>query len=771
MTLLAKSQNVRSDISARTLKQHIDDCLLILGFLKEAFPKAGEISGLGNQFWKILRLCIIFHDLGKAHNEFQKLLLGKSNNWNFQRHELFSLPFIDVLNKYDRNIIKLIKLVVAGHHKDYKQLQMALRVYAAPGEFGILDTIEDEAEPFETAFKSHVNITAALNLLRVYNINSNSNKLTSIRPIESLIRNYNKKPYKPKDDHYFALMLLFGALKWCDHLGSAMITELYKLNDIDFNFLSTQQKTLSARNRDLYTHQKLCASVNGNLVLTAPTGSGKTESAFLWLRRQLKVSGQGRVFYILPFTASINAMYERLNSAIGSNKIGMFHGKLTDYLNNYFNDLQYDVQSKEDSIQHIRDKFKSIITPIKVTTPFQLLKYLFGLKGYEQGIFEMSGAYMVFDEIHAYSPEVFAQIKALIEFATKHLQAKTMIMTATMPGFMLNELENCVKPRTIVKADGALYEEFKRHKIILKEGLLCNSLDEIQTQLKSGKKVLVVCNTVKSSQDVFKKLRDSVSNMEALLLHGSFTGKDRSIKEKDLTQKDIRLLVGTQAIEVSLDIDYDIVYSEPAPIDALIQRFGRVNRKREKGICECFVFKQHNEADEYIYNASILERTINALSKIEKLCNGIIDESILQSSIDEVYHEWDVKDREKFNEQYQYLTEALQLLFPMFKNKYTEEDFYKQFDGIKILPQKFISTYENSLASFDFDNAESQKVQISKSRFIGWLKNNSLRRRSFAFSKKNKLNIEEYFITNKLYTSELGLIADEEENWEDAEIL
>jgi CRISPR-associated endonuclease/helicase Cas3 len=209
-----------------------------------------------------------------------------------------------------------------------------------------------------------------------------------------------------------------------------------------------------------------------------------------------------------------------------------------------------------------------------------------------------------------------------------------------------------------------------------------------------------------------------VPEEERLLLHGAFTGKDRSEKEKNLMQKDIRLLVGTQAIEISLDIDYDVIYSEPAPVDALIQRFGRVNRKREKEICECIVFKQYNHADEYIYNTEILKKTIAVLSKIEKQDGGIINEGTLQSIIDEVYPKWEERDKEEFDQQYQYLTEALHLTSPMFKNKHTEEDFYRQFDGIKILPQSMRETHKSCLENFDFIGAESQKVQIRKNRFM-----------------------------------------------------
>jgi CRISPR-associated endonuclease/helicase Cas3 len=769
MILLAKSGDKKQNLAGRSLKEHVDDCLFIFNFLKEAFPKAAEASGLGEQYWEILKICIICHDLGKAHKEFQKLLNEQSNDWRSQRHELFSLPFVDALTGYDKGTIGLIKLVVAGHHKDFEKLQEALRFYDSGETFGMLETIEDEKESFESAFGKNVIIKDALEFLKQYTVDVDN---LTVKPVDGLIRLYNKKPYHLSDKKYFNLMLLFGGMKWCDHLGSAMVTQLHKISNKDFDFLKIQQKSLLSEGFDFYNHQKECGTIKGNLFLTAPTGSGKTESAFLWLENQLKVTGQGRIFYILPFTASINAMYERLNTTIGKQqeKVGMLHGKLSDYLNNYFDDLQYDLQEKKDSIHNIKEKFKSVVTPIKIATPFQLLKHLFGLKGYEQGLFEMTGSYLIFDEIHAYSPETFAQIKVLLEFATKHLQAKVMIMTATMPRFMQVELEKCIKPFSIVKADKKLYQIFRRHKIILKEGLLSDSFVEIKRRLEENEKVLVVCNTVKSAQFVYKELKSSVSENKSLLLHGSFTGADRSKKEKDLMEKDIKLLVGTQAIEVSLDIDYNVIYTEPAPIDALIQRFGRVNRKREKNICDCIVFKDHNDSDKYIYNLRVVDKTITALEKIVNTNEGVVDEALLQQSIDEVYPDWDEEDKKKFDEQESNLKQALELLSPMLKNKCREEDFYKQFDGIKILPQCNKNIYENHLTNFDFIGAESQKVQVRKGRFMGWLKNENIKKISFSFGKNNKVSTESYLITNKVYNSDIGLIAEEEESWQMVEI-
>ncbi|MGN6531604.1 MAG: CRISPR-associated endonuclease Cas3'', partial [Ginsengibacter sp.] len=114
MELLAKSEPKIS------LKEHIEDCLRILEYLKICFPK---VKGIVPEidFWNVVRISVIMHDLGKAHSEFTKVLLAEKNNWNKQRHELFSLPFIEGLNT-DDTTKQLIRLAVAGHHRDYARL-------------------------------------------------------------------------------------------------------------------------------------------------------------------------------------------------------------------------------------------------------------------------------------------------------------------------------------------------------------------------------------------------------------------------------------------------------------------------------------------------------------------------------------------------------------------------------------------------------------------------------------------------------------------------
>ncbi len=737
MELLAKSN---PNIS---LKQHIDEALYIVEFLKSSFPKVFDVID-NYDFWGNLKLSIIFHDLGKAHIEFQKVLKNKPNDWKSQRHELFSLPFVTALKNRDK---ELIFYVVAGHHKDFDTLIQKLNEYGDENEdFGLDLGGTESIVSFEKEFKTKVLIKEIYALLKEYFVDIG--KVNDFSPKKQL-QNFVKQNIDEKG-YLLKLLLLAGAFKHCDHLASAGIKSIQDLYPSDFDYLL---------NFELYKHQIQAGKTSGNAILTAPTGSGKTETSLLWLKHQIEASGSGRVFYILPFTASINAMYERLDEKI-PNKIGLIHGKLSAFIESKFenDDLVDDGEKKK-----IKEQFKNLTIPFKVVTPFQLLKNIFALKGFEKGIFEWTGAYFIFDEIHAYNPKVFAQIVSLLKFTTSYLCVKVFIMTATLPSFMRKELEAAIGKHSSIKADNELYNKFERHRIIVKTGELIQNIEFIQSQLNGGKKVLVVCNTVKQAQKVFREL----SANSKVLLHSSFNANDRNKKEKELFKDSIQLLVGTQAIEVSLDIDYDVIFSEPAPLDALIQRFGRVNRRRKKEICDCFVFEERNKADKFIYrNQEVISRTIRILKDKETENLGIIKENELQQMIDFVYPNWDKDDKDDFDIINSLLDNFIENeMRPFIYNQKQEEDFYEQFDGVKVLPNKHLKEYREYLEKNDFIKAENLKVQISSRRFNALLHNEGIDVQTEAFEsiKTHRLLEQRVFIINKKYDSELGLLVDENE--------
>ncbi|WP_321480504.1 CRISPR-associated helicase Cas3' [uncultured Bacteroides sp.] len=742
------------------LKQHIDECLDVYESLKIAFDRLPINNA--NHLWEIVRLGIIFHDLGKAHSEFQKILYGKKSNWCHQRHELFSTSFINQLKLADEDKW-ILQLIVIGHHKDFNYLFDFIQNTYKNGQDIFSFTEEGKLEWSEET--SHFNIDFINSFLNNYRVSLESKVLT---PPFIEIKEYLHKPVNSKNIRFKELLLAAGALKQCDHSASAGIFKINVIENKHFEFLYNTSWAP-------YHHQKKASKTIGNIVLTAPTGSGKTEASLMWLHRQIKESGQGRTFYILPFTASINAMFERLDEQMqGNNEIvGLIHGKLAEYIESHFEEEKYSTEN-ELLKKELKENYKALVHPLKVVTPFQLLKSIFGLKGFEKGIFEMSGGYFIFDEIHAYDPEVSAQIKVLIEFAVNILNANICLMTATLPTFLKEELTKSIGDFCEIKADESLYKTFIRHRIKINEGLLDDHILNIQSRLDKGDKVLVVCNTVKQAQTVYKKLNAK----KKVLLHSAFNGIDRNKKESELKSDKINLLVGTQAIEVSLDIDYDVIFTELAPLDALLQRFGRINRHRTNGKyrspCDCIVFSDRNEVDKYIYeNEEIINRTLEALREIESINSGIVSEVDLQKWIDYVYPNWSKKDKKNFDLVYNQLKIDVMInLAPFIYDSHREEEFEKQFDGIKVLPSILTSQYCDLLQENRFIKAETLKVSITKRRFASLITSEVIHRNISAFEMlaKNKIKEQPYYVIDRKYDNDLGLQLDIEERSSDCNL-
>lgn len=721
--LLAKSE------PQTTLQQHMEDCLQIEEQLKDCFPNLPIDDN--KKFWELVRMSICFHDTGKCHKEFQKLLYQRPNEWNHRRHELFSLPFI-IRSNISEDWKNLVTYAVAGHHKDLDELNNIVR--REYDNWGCCEYPQKEHNGFESDCNDLL-YNKAWKVLSFYGISKQNDKNT---PILEVVQNLKRAFFPVGDSTYLLRLLLVGYLKQCDHLASAGISHLSRLETRDFSFLHSY---------NLYHHQKEAYRSVGNTFLTAPTGAGKTETSLLWLENQIMQYGQGRTFYILPYTASINAMYERLSEQMGNKHIGMLHGKLAQYFDSKFDDYTDDID-----IRTLKESYKTLVTPLKVVTPFQLLKNIFGLKHFEKGLSEWAGGYFIFDEIHAYDSRTLAQIVVLLEICTKWLNGKVFIMTATMPTHILNLLKNVLDTSRTIIAEKKLYDSFDRHKVVLEDGLLIDSIDDIQQDINIGKKVLVVCNTVEQAQKVYTHLNCT----KKILLHSSFNATDRSIKEQRLQKEDVQLLVGTQAIEVSLDIDFDTIYTEPAPIDALIQRFGRVNRKRRKGLCFCHVYRIQNEDDKYIYEKEIVTHTIQVLEIIN---NNVIREKDIQQMIDKVYPCFSEQQEREYYMTYTGLKIGIEKrLQPLHYDEKSEEDFYHQFDGIKVLPFSLLDHYHILMEQKKFIKAEGLLVSIRESRFCFMFKSGDIYRQRVCYTNSDDKNIDkQVLVINRKYDTEKGL--------------
>jgi len=770
-SLLAKSAH--GDEEALSLPQHTMDVLLVRQILRSQFPKAAEVAGAW--FWGDLWWSLLLHDTGKAHREFQKLLADEpTHQWQRQRHELFSLPLVAALAPAESR--QRILWAVAGHHKDFKQLRSFLA-----GRYRVPDPLmrSVKQKTFTADFQESVALADVRGVLGIWNV-SVPKTLPEINPMD--VVQLPETGYYVADPAGCALTLLVGAFQHCDHLGSARIDKLLTLNQARFQAFDDKLKGWK-----LHQHQTEAARTSGNVLLTAPTGAGKTETALLWLRQQTKELGATRLFYVLPNRASINAMHKRLEADLGKEITAVLHGKMTDFLYRTATNLEDSARKRSIEVKQLREQFRTLARPVKTMTPFQAIKHLYGLRGFEKGWFEWVGSCFVFDEIHAYEPKVFAEIVLLIRVLTRQLGARVLVMTATLPAHLRTELQDALGPHTPIKAADSLYARFNRHRVVVEKGRLADSLGQIETRLqsKNGRgqpcRVLVVANTVAQAQEVFLALRTLVPASAAVLLHGRFTTEDRWDKEKALQDSEnIQLLVGTQAIEVSLDIDFDVIYTEPAPLDALIQRFGRVNRKREKGLADCFIFTEANADDSFIYaDRDVVSHTLEKLREAEA-AGGTLEESALAGYLKFVYQGWQPKEREAYDHHLFVMENNLKtILQPFSADPAREEEFYKQFDGVPVVPQVLEAEYRRRLAQFNFIEAEALTVSLRAGRFIGELTKKFIERQTavavFSHTKGDELDGEEslksipFYVINRPYTTDLGLQFSVDEKRDDFE--
>jgi len=184
---------------------------------------------------------------------------------------------------------------------------------------------------------------------------------------------------------------------------------------------------------------------------------------------------------------------------------------------------------------------------------------------------------------------------------------------------------------------------YNRH-IVYKVDSLDDLQEVIATAIKEEQKLLIVCNKVARAQKLYELFDDQYPAIQKMLIHSRFKRGERSHLEETLkltfnTTNEACIVISTQVVEVSLDISFDVMITECAPIDALIQRFGRINRKRIMqaiGIYKpVYVLKPADDANEAKpYSLDVLKRSYKVLTSA-----SVLEEKKLQSLIDEVYPE------------------------------------------------------------------------------------------------------------------------------------
>lgn len=411
--------------------------------------------------------------------------------------------------------------------------------------------------------------------------------------------------------------------------------------------------------------QEKLTNLSGHGIAIAPTGSGKTEGATSWALSNRTMNG--KILYVLPNQVLTNSIYERLKKYFGEEKVGLLHSGALLYqiLSRGETDEseQYDAKellpTDDEKASHTLNRM--MFRPIMVTTVDQLLMTAFnGNKRWSVIMGEVMGGAIIFDEVHAYDGHMLALLERVVR-ELRHY-SKMLFMSATMPKNLIDFIsqllvidgkKHIVTDKTLLQQARNTYVPVTDNKgkfkpLMQKEKLSKEALEDVKGFISRGKRVAIICNTVKPAQAAYSQLKNNknLADKTIMCLHSRFIAKDRRNKEKKLekdktkSRKDQswpQVLVTTQVIECGMDIDYDVLFTEGAPLEAIIQRAGRVNRERNADKGEVRIFKQ-DETSQKFYPPEITEIALNIL-KEKANSNPEITEEELINMIEDVYQD------------------------------------------------------------------------------------------------------------------------------------
>ena len=551
----------------------------------------------------------ILHDVGKANPLFQ----SNMESQNFEkvcRHEISSVLFIDVVPEHIRDVVAL---TILSHHKSINNDERGL--------YCLIDKQEN------IVYKNHINNIAEwgknVQKYLLYHYGINVAIPTEKRCVDIL-------------DYYFELIekmnygysLERGLLMMADHFASCFENAEERLKNIESLWIYPDVTCYQTKNSK-YPLSLIDSQNKRHTLCIAPTGVGKTN---FMMKRVTK-----RVFYTLPYQAANNAMYKRIQNDLGKKYVvGLKHASINavSFIDEYVKTLS---------------NFYGL--PVKITTPFQIMGVILRLKGYESTILDLQGQDIIFDELHTYNTMSKYYILSMIKFLIS-INCNIHICTATMPTWLQNEIIEILGEENtqIVKLDNTILDTFDRHIVHT-----CNSCDynEIKKRYEKGEKVLVIRNQIKLAIQIYLELKKMIPNCKILLLHSRYRRCDRVKKEEillgDFNVKDEPcIVVSTQVIEVSIDINFDVGFTDVADIMSLIQRFGRINRQRKCiGILkDVYVWKNTNSS-ELPYDKDVCEKTFQILN--DEFNNKLLKERDLQRVIDFVHPDKSQEEYESAN--------------------------------------------------------------------------------------------------------------------------
>lgn len=393
------------------------------------------------------------------------------------------------------------------------------------------------------------------------------------------------------------------------------------------------------------------ASQPGVYVLEAPMGLGKTEAALYAAYRLLEQGQASGIYFALPTQLTSNKIFERFNEFLKAVLAeDCRHRSLLLHSSAWLLDTEMGEEGRPGGAWFNQAK-RGLLAPFAVGTIDQALMAAMNVKHGFVRAFGLAGKVVILDEVHSYDAYTGTLLDALVKLL-RSLHCTVVILSATLNQSRRSQLLGEAKlgaqayPLITAAVQGQPVQELavpvdvppQRVAVQLQQDE-ATAVDEALTRAETGQQVLWIENTVKEAQQRYLDLASRAAELgvECGLLHSRFTMTDRARIEARWVDafgkhgwgrrgERGRILVGTQVLEQSLDIDADFLVSRFAPTDMLLQRLGRLWRHADAprsagAVCEAWLLVPELEdaieaprsafgASAYVYSPYVLCRSL-----------------------------------------------------------------------------------------------------------------------------------------------------------------
>lgn len=416
------------------------------------------------------------------------------------------------------------------------------------------------------------------------------------------------------------------------------------------------------------------AESSGIYIIEAPMGLGKTEAALALSEILAARAGAGGMFFGMPTQATSNGIFPRLEKWAGGLAedeqtllaIKLAHGNAAlneDYRELFTGHSNLNIESDSGLIVHdwFSGRKQTLLSDFVIGTVDQLLMAALKQKHVMLKHFGLSGKVVVVDECHAYD----AYMSQYLDMSIKWLgiyKVPVIILSATLPEKRRAELieaytdsEKRRAKHTEAHVDKTIADEAWKHSLayplltytenntVKQKALAFDGenkevsvrriiRDEVAATagyaVERGGCVGLIVNTVRKAQEIAAELQSAFPKAEVIIMHAQFIMTDRAKREEQILKRVGKhstpesrhglIIVGTQVLEQSLDLDFDLMITELCPMDLLLQRTGRLhrhNRVRPQGLetASCFVLDETDDSFDSgsaaIYGEWLLMRT------------------------------------------------------------------------------------------------------------------------------------------------------------------